>query len=100
MILDRGYIIVEPKQQFIDWLMKHQDTEPVKLEEVEPTVYLIDDDFMDDEIVLNKSYEEIFMYELESTAVHESFWPLITIEQFKEFFNVKIGVSVYDIKSK
>ena len=100
MILDRGYIIIEPKQPFIDWLMKHEDTEPVKLEEIEPSVYLIEDDFMDDDIVLQQYYEEIFMYELESTSVHESKWPLITLDQFKEFFNVKIGVTVYDLKSK
>ena len=98
MILDRGYIIVETKQQFIDWLMKHEDTEPIKLDEIEPTVYLIEDDFMDDELVLKNSFAEIFMYELESTSVHESNWPLITLDQFQEFFNVKIGVSVYDIK--
>ena len=53
---------------------------------------------MDDELVLKNSFEEIFMYELESTSVHESNWPLITLDQFQEFFNVKIGVSVYDIK--
>ena len=99
MILDRGYIMVEPTANMIEWLKKHQEIEPIQLDEYEPSVYLIEDDFMDDELVLKKYFEEIFVYELESTAVHESLWPSINLTEFNYFFRIKMGVTVYDLKS-
>lgn len=100
MILDRGYICLEVTEIFKDWSKKNSNNQVLNFDECEPTIYLIEDDFLDDDLVIIKYFEEIFMYELESTGIHESLWPSITIEVFQAFFSVKVGVSVIDLKSK
>ena len=99
MILDRGFIMVEAKPEFMNWLKKHSDNSLIGIDDSEPSVYLITDDFLDDELVIKQNFEEIFIYELESTSIHESFWPEINLAEFYHYFTVKIGVSVYDLKS-
>jgi hypothetical protein len=100
MILDRGYIIVEPKEKFKNWIKLNQENDFVSLDETEPSIYLIEDNFLEDDIVIKSYYEEIFMYELESTGIHDSFWPEITLDEFYCLFELKLGVSVIDLKSK
>ena len=49
-IVNRGYIIIRPKQPFIDWAIK-QDEEYELDEFSEPNVYLIEEDFFEDDSV-------------------------------------------------
>jgi hypothetical protein len=100
MIVDRGFIIVEAKNEFIQWLQKHSNDSLIGLEDSEPSIYLITDDFLDDEIIIKQHYEEIFLYELEISGIDESIWPEIHLENFRHFFNLKLGVSVFDLKQK
>jgi len=86
MILDRGFIIVETTEVFRDWLKKNSENEFLKFDESEPSIYLIEDDFLEDDLVIKTYFEEIFMYELESTGVQESLWPEITFDEFNRFF--------------
>ena len=46
--VNRGYIIIQPKEAFINWANEH-DTDFSELEDNEPNVYLIEEDFYDDE---------------------------------------------------
>lgn len=100
MILDRGFIIVEPQPDFIKWVEKHVKDTPVGFEDSEPSIYLISDDFLDDELVIKQNYMEIFLYELEITGIDEENWPEINLDNFNCYFKTTVGVSVVDLKQK
>jgi hypothetical protein len=100
MIVDRGFIMVEAQPEFIQWVQKYSKDSVIGLEDSEPSIYLITDDFMDDEIVIKQHFEEIFAYELEISGIDESDWPEIHLDNFMRLFLVKVGVSVFDLKQK
>ena len=100
MILDRGFIIVEPKTDFINWIQKYSKDSPIGLEDSEPSLYLITDDFLDDDLVIKQNYEEIFLYELEISGIDDAYWPEINLDNFNCYFNTTVGVSVVDLKQK
>jgi len=100
MIIDRGFILVEAKNEFVHWMQLHSEDSLIGLEDSEPSIYLITDDFLDDELVIKQHFEEIFLYELEITGIDEKFWPEIHLDNFKHFFNLKLGVTVFDLKQK
>jgi hypothetical protein len=100
MIVDRGFIMVEAKPEFIEWIEKNSKDSLIGLEDSEPSIYLISDDFLEDELVIKQNYEEIFLYELEISGVGEDIWPEINIDNFQNYFNLKVGVSVFDLKQK
>jgi len=85
MILDRGFIIVEPKTDFINWIQKYSKDSPIGL---------------DDDLVIKQNYEEIFLYELEISGIDEAYWPEINLDNFNCYFNTTVGVSVVDLKQK
>lgn len=94
-ILNRGYIIIHPKQAFIDWALK-QDEEYSLSEFSEPNVYLIEDDFFEDEPVLKSNFKKIFKNELSAISDEEETFPKITIENFESYFTYVIGTTVFD----
>jgi hypothetical protein len=100
MILDRGFIIIEPKSEFILWIENHSIDPIIGIDDSEPSIYLIEDDFLDDDLVIKQNYEEIFLYELEISGIEEKVWPDIDFENFKRFFTTTVGVSVVDLKQK
>lgn len=100
MILDRGFIIVEAKTEFMNWLKKHSDDFLIGIDDSEPSVYLITDDFLDDELVIKQNFEEIFIYELEISGIDDSKWPEINLDNFNFYFNTTVGISVVDLKKK
>jgi hypothetical protein len=100
MIVDRGFIIVEAQPEFIQWVQANSEESLIGIEDSEPSVYLITDDFLDDELVIKQYFQEMFLYELEISGIDESLWPEIKLENFKRFFKTKVGVSVFDIKKK
>jgi hypothetical protein len=100
MIVDRGFIMVEAKREFIEWIEKNSKDSLIGLEDSEPSIYLISDNFLEDELVIKQNYEEIFLYELEISGVGEDIWPEINIDNFQNYFNLKVGVSVFDLKQK
>lgn len=100
MIVDRGFIMVEAQHEFIQWVLVNSEESLIGIEDSEPSIYLITDDFLDDELVIKQYFQEMFLYELEISGIDESFWPEIKLENFKRFFKTKVGVSVFDIKKK
>jgi hypothetical protein len=100
MIVDRGFIMVEAQSEFINWIQLNAKDTVIGIEDSEPSIYLITDDFLDDDLVIKQYYEEIFLYELELCGIDESLWPEITLDNFNRFFQTKVGVSVFDIKKK
>ena len=94
-IVNRGYIIIRPKQAFIDWATK-QDEEYSLDEFSEPNIYLIEDDFFEDEPVLKSNFKKIFKNELSAVSDEESLFPEINLENFEMYFTHVIGTTVFD----
>lgn len=94
-IVNRGYIIIHPKQPFIDWAVS-QDEEYELDEYSEPNIYLIEEDFFEDEPVIKANFKKIFKNELNAVSDEEEIYPDITMENFEEWFSVILGNTVFD----
>ena len=94
-IVNRGYIIISPKQPFIDWAVS-QDEEYELDEFSEPNVYLIAEDFFEDEPVIKANFKKIFKNELNSVSGEEEIFPEITIENFELWFSYILGNMVFE----
>ncbi len=96
--VNRGYIIVRPKEAFIVWANEN-DADYSDLEDNEPNVYLIEEDFFDDETVLKGYFKRIFENELFAVTDNESKFPPIRWEMFNEWFSVQLGATVFDAET-
>lgn len=94
-IINRGFIIVRAKQAMIDWCNQFED-EFVMDEGAEPTVYLIEEDFIDEEPLLKQHYKSIFLNELSAVNEDDSEYPEIKLEVFQDWFEIEFGTSVFD----
>jgi len=94
-IVNRGYIIIHPKQPFMDWASS-QDEEYELDEFSEPNVYLIEEDFFEDEPVIKANFKKIFKNELSAVSDEEEIFPAITLENFETHFTYVIGTTVFD----
>jgi hypothetical protein len=94
-IVNRGYLIVRPLQPFIEWALD-QDEETFMDENVEASIYLVEEDFFEDEPVIEANFKKIFLNELEAVTDDESKYPPIRMELFKEWFKVEAGNNVFD----
>ena len=109
-LINRGLLIVKPKQPFLDWLNSlpnDNEVDEANREELDEspeiddyTAYLVPE-FEDDEEtrqVLEEFYSFIFEQELESWDQEESNWPknrdLVT---FHEWFEVQFHSMVFDL---
>jgi hypothetical protein len=64
MIVDRGFIMVEAQSEFINWIQINAKDTVIGIEDSEPSIYLITDDFLDDDLVIKQYYEEIILTDL------------------------------------
>lgn len=109
--INRGLLIVKPKQPLFDWIQTLPDqTEVLEGDQVEHddmaaiefdnTAYLVPE-FEDDEEakeVLHELYSYIFEKELESWALEESDWPKNRdLTMFVEWFEVEFHSIVHDL---
>lgn len=94
--VNRGYLLVRPKQAFIDWINKVDD-EFGQLEASEPNVYLIEDDFFDEEPLVKSYFKKIFLNELFAVCEDKEQFPEITEEVFHAYFELEFGTSVFDL---
>ena len=97
-IVNRGYVIVKPLKPFIDWA-NSVDEDYTDLTDNEASVYLIEDDFYDDEQMLKANFKKIFNNELLAITDDESLYPAIKMENFNQFFSCSLGSNVFDSMS-
>jgi hypothetical protein len=98
-IINRGFIIVKPKTAFWEWA--NNFSEDIKFEandECEGSIYLIEDDFLDIEPILEKNFKKILINELTAVTDQENFPEKLNIELFLAFFDFDFGSSVFDLK--
>jgi hypothetical protein len=99
-MINRGVLIVRPKQPFLDWAAGLDESGLLPNVEGEQTVYLIpDSDTPDDtESVIEQVYLEVFENELWGWHTDEAAWPanrdLVT---FREWFALELHSVVEDL---
>lgn len=99
-MLNRGVLIVRPKQPYLDWAAQLDDSGLVPDPEGEKTVYLIPEFESDDEAweILEDVYPEVFERELDGWHTDESAWPQNrTFAMFKEWFDIELQSVVEDL---
>jgi len=99
-MLNRGVVIVRPKQPFLDWAAGLDDSGIVPDPHGEQTVYLIPS-YEDDEAaweLLERVHPGIFENELHRWHTDEAAWPRDRdFATFKEWFEVELHSVVEDL---
>jgi hypothetical protein len=99
-MLNRGVVIVRPRQPYLDWAAGLDDSGTVPDPKGEQTVYLIPDYEDDDGAreILESVYPEIFENELYGWHTDEAAWPRgRDFAMFKEWFAVELHSVVEDL---
>ena len=101
-ILNRGFISVVPKPNFIKEFSKHEKTDHMLMPNIpEATIYLIEEDFLDDEIVLKKYYKKIIEAELRQINSDKNTTNnQIDSNNFHTYFEINMGNLVFDLENK
>jgi hypothetical protein len=95
--VNRGYILVEPKQAFCDWAKQNDpDFDFEETDDLEGSLYLIEEDFFEYEPLVEAYFKKIFKNECLAVVDDENLFPKPTIDLFNEWFSVRIGGSVFD----
>lgn len=94
---NRGFLIVRPLKPMIDWSAQFDELIALDVNS-EPTVYLIEEDFIDEEPILKANFKNIFVNELSAVSEEESTFPEIKWEIFQEWFDVEAGTAVFDLE--
>ena len=82
----------------IEWSEKIEGIFPLDSQS-EPSVYLIEDDFIDEEPILKANFKKIFLNELNAVTNDDSLYPEIKWEVFVEWFDIVTGTAVFDLKN-
>ncbi|MDG1658098.1 MAG: hypothetical protein P8H56_05920 [Crocinitomicaceae bacterium] len=94
-IVNRGYILVRGKQPFVDWANAQQPEFEVTVDG-EPTIYLVEEEFYDEQLLIKENFKRIFFAELDAVSDDESSFPDIKLQVFNDWFNVETGSTVMD----
>ncbi|MDX2361667.1 MAG: hypothetical protein QNK23_12740 [Crocinitomicaceae bacterium] len=94
-IVNRGFIKVKALQPFIQWA-NTKDEEFHLDNDIEPNIYLIEEDFFDVEPLIKSNFKKIFLNELEMVDDDADNYPEITFDTFNEWFSIEIGNTVFD----
>lgn len=97
-ILNRGQIVIFPTENFQQWAIKNSDEELFLTSQAEPSVYLIEEEFWEDELVIEKYRKRIMRREFSEISSDDSKWPIVKDnEQFRFYFNAFLGLIVVDL---
>lgn len=101
-MLNRGALIVRPKQPYLNWALGLDDSGLVPDQNDEKTIYLIPS-FEDDEDawrIVENIYAEVFDRELQGWHTDESAWPPNRhFAMFKEWFDIELHSVVENLSS-
>ena len=97
-IINRGFICVTPTPLFIAWALKYSDEVQFFTNNPEPSIYLVEDDFWEDAIILEKYFKKIAEAEFKAICSDEEKFPIISNEdEFILYFSSSIGTIVHDL---
>lgn len=100
-VLNRGFIIVSPKPIFIHETHANSDAAILSPDHPEPSIYLIEEDFWDDETVLKKYFKRIVNAEIKQLDYeNESFASKIKFDNMHDYFKISLGSLVFDLDER
>lgn len=99
-MLNRGVLIVRPRQPYLDWAAGLDDSGLVPDPDDERTIYLIPGYEDDDQAwaILEEVYAEVFARELDGWHTDEAAWPQNRdFAMFQEWFDIELHSIVEDL---
>lgn len=100
-LINRGFITVHHKNAYWNWANQFNE-EAISFtenDEIEPNVYLIEEDFMEEGPIIEQNFKKIFQAELMMVTDDEAQYPeKITLDLFNEWFVLEMGSTVIDIE--
>jgi hypothetical protein len=97
-MLNRGFISIKPKTQFLNWKESQSKEEIIEPETQESTIYLIEEEFWDEEEILKKYFKKIAKQEFSSSSETTEQVPKIeNLDDFSNFFHAELGTFVFDL---
>lgn len=98
-IVNRGYIILKHRSAYFEWANQYMEVELSEEDNAEQSLYLIEEEFMEIEPVIEKNFKKIFRQELTMINDDEDAWPeKLTFELFEEWFSFDYGAVVFDVE--
>ena len=96
-ILNRGFISVTPKPSFYEEVDKELDNPIIEFTSPEPTIYLIEEDFWDNQVVLKKHFKKIISCEKRQLSpLQQLELTEIKAENINQYFTFSFGNLVID----
>lgn len=99
-MLNRGVLIVRPKQPYLDWAAGLDDSDLVPDPNDEKTAYLIPSFESDEEArkIVEEVYSEVFERELHAWHTDETAWPQNRdFKMFQAWFEIELHSVVEDL---
>ena len=97
-LMNRGYISVNPKREFLQKTNKSLGLNHPVPQQPEASIYLIEEDFIDDQITLNKHVKKIIESELKQMdPERQGLRTEINADNFNDYFEFSMGSFVFDL---
>ena len=97
-LMNRGYIAVNPKRKFMLEINQSLGLSIPVPNHPEASIYLIEEDFIDDQVTLNKHIKKILTSELKQLDSEDQKVALeINAKNFHDYFEVSMGSFVFDL---
>jgi hypothetical protein len=100
-IINRGFMMVTPTDRFDQWAKPFSEESHLIDTTNESSCYLIEEDFWEEDLLLEKYYKKISKQEFYPITQDAENWPLLdNPADFMIYFNVQFGTFVYDLLVK
>jgi hypothetical protein len=99
-LVNRGFLVVRPKQPFFDWANTFESDFEFNFDTCdEPNSYLVTEDFLEIEPLIEQHYKQIFCNELSMITEKSDDWPAKrTFTDFLNWFDIEVGSTVFDLE--
>ena len=97
-LVNRGFISIFPNKKFWSWATTNCAEDNIVFENAQPSIYLIEEDFWEEDSIIEKYYKKIFKNEFETVNPNAEIWPEVnSIEDFHAYFKFNSGNMVFDL---
>lgn len=96
-LINRGFIQIKPTLKLVEWAANKN---PALLldDDAEATIYLIEEEFWDDDVILKKYGKQIAQQEFESLGFEIADWPeTFELDDFLSWFSCELGCTCIDL---
>jgi hypothetical protein len=99
-LVNRGFITVHPTERYCEWANTFESEFELNMQDgIEPNIYLISEDFLEIEPIIEQNFMKIFKNELTMITENEHDWPKnLSLELFHLWFSVEVGSTVFDLE--